>query len=153
MHGVVWVWILCIAFAVALGISTPVHATSSCPELDAYMNTCVFNRTDVLGRLYYALAAPGDPTHCTTRARLYRAYDILASLPIKSSYGNNFDTTIFVSCDWLEDGRYCAVDVTNTRCTCVNTCDQLFVVKQLLDTVLQYPNWETTGVPWNNYRV
>lgn len=145
--------VVCLLFVIAACMTRTAVATSSCPELDAYMNTCVFNRTDVIGRLYYALAAPGDSSHCTTRARLYRAYDLLASLPIKSSYGSTFDTTIFVSCDWLSDGRYCAVDVTNTRCTCVNTCDQVAAIKQLLDTILQYPNWETTGVPWNNYRV
>ena len=130
-----------------LSLLSTAHA--SCPEIEAHLAACRYNRTALLSELYYTLALPGDPTHCVSASRLASAYEILVPRVYKKSYGTHFDDHIFDQCDWISDGRYCAVDVEQTKCTCVIICDMLPVVETIIESSKAYPDWESVGVPWN----
>lgn len=141
--------ILSIGIALICIISLATHASASCPEIEAHMASCFYNRTALLSELYYTLALPGDPTHCVSTSRLSRAYEILVPVVFKKTYGVHFDDHVFSQCDWISDGRYCGVDVEQTKCTCVIVCDMLLVVQTMIESSKVYPNWESTGTPWN----
>lgn len=130
-----------------LSLLSTAHA--SCPEIEAYMDTCIYNRTALLSELYYTLALPGDPTHCVSASRLAVAYERLVPLLFKKSYGSQFDDHVFNQCDWISDGRYCAVDVQQTKCTCATVCEMLVVVNVMIESSKAYPDWESVTVPWN----
>jgi hypothetical protein len=127
--------------------------TSGCPANEDDLTHCMMNRTEILTTLYSLLAAPGDPTHCASRNALSHAYSILAFPPHQIRFGYDFDYIVFKNCDWLSDDRYCPVDVQQTICTCAASCSVLNVASNLVDIMQDYPDWKTTGVPWNGNRL
>jgi hypothetical protein len=131
-----------------LSLLSTAHA--SCPDIEAHMASCMYNRTALLSELYYTLALPGDPTHCVSASRLASAYEILVPSIFKMQYGAQYDDHVFDQCDWVSDGRFCAVDVEQTKCTCAIVCKMLLVVRTMVESSKAYPDWATTGVPWNS---
>lgn len=129
-----------------LSLLSTAHA--SCPEIEEHMAACRYNRTALLGELYYTLALPGDPTHCVSASRLANAYEVLVPSIFKAQYGAQYDDQVFDQCDWVSDGRYCAVDVVQTKCTCIISCNMLLVVRTITESSKAYPDWANTGVPW-----
>lgn len=142
--------ILSISIALICIIGLATHVSASCPEIEAHLAACRYNRTALLSELYYTLALPGDPTHCVSASRLADAYEILVPSIFKVPYGANYDDHVFDQCDWISDGRFCAVDVEQTKCTCVVACDMLRVVRTMTESSKAYPDWANTGVPWNS---
>lgn len=140
--------LFCVALVAMAGHMQLVQA--SCPEIEEHMASCMYNRTALLSELYYTLALPGDPTHCVTSSRLASAYEILVPSIFKMQYGAQYDDHVFDQCDWISDGRFCAVDVEQTKCTCAIVCKMLLVVRTMVESSKAYPDWATTGVPWNS---
>lgn len=141
---------MCFCAGVALLLlASPTLAQSSCPEIEAHLDRCRYNRTISLINLYTTLALPGDPTQCVPTSRLALAYRILVPSIFKQRYGEEFDEQVFKHCDFAYDNRYCSIDVHQTRCSCASVCDMLMVVQTMTASALAYPNWSTQGVPYN----
>ena len=144
---------LSIALYFAFLSTTVVHATGSCPEIEAGLANCHINRTAMLTELYAKLANPGDATGCAPKSAIQRAYRMLVPLPEISTYGHNFDDRVFLNCDLLRDNWFCPLDIANTKCTCAAHCDLLETVESMVLAMREYPNWSIQGVPWNLNRV
>jgi hypothetical protein len=123
--------------------------TSSCPTIEAALASCPINRTAMLTELYANLAAPGDPTGCAPKSAIQRAYLMLVPLPERIDYGSRFDDLVFINCDLLRDNRFCPLDIANTVCECASHCNLLETIESMVYAMRDYPNWTTTGVPWN----
>ena len=129
-------------------LASGVTATS-CPDVEAALATCHINRTAMLTELYANLASPGDITGCAPKSAVQRAYRMLVPLPLQLEFGQNFDDYVFINCDLLRDNWYCPIDIANTKCTCAHRCLQLETVETMVYAMREYPDWSTTGVPWN----
>lgn len=139
--------LLCLSYALLC------HATTNCPEVHARLQECAVDRTELLTDIYSMLSQPDDPMNCAVQLDVARAYAIIMPRHYKARYGQRFDDQVFTHCDWIEDGKYCAVDVLQTTCNCANNCDYIAVLSTLRANMLAYPDWSTRGVSWNNYTV
>lgn len=142
-------------FMVFCGIAlfTRSVTATSCPDVEAALALCPINRTAILTELYASLASPGDSTGCAPKSAIQRAYRMLVPLPLQMEFGENFDERVFINCDLFRDNWFCPIDIANTKCTCAYRCVQLETAQTMVRAMERYPDWSTTGVLWNNYRV